>query len=136
MTDMLVWLGIFAVAVGALAASHAATLPYAKRAIWGAAAALATLGALVLLRRRHTTAGDAWAGGQTLAEKGIEALGNVVDTAQEAQAQSDAELTAALLTTEEEKAAAAAEIAAIKLVDDSMARRRALIALAAKHKRS
>jgi hypothetical protein len=134
--DTLLWI----VVVGALAAfgiayATPATRPYAKKYWWVFVAVAASAAAFALLRRQggHKIDDDIEEG-REIADENMGAIDGVIDYALEQQAAADVELERKRLDAELGREVVDAELEAIKTVDDSVARRKALIALAAKKK--
>ena len=110
------------------------TRPYARRYGWSLVVLAALLGGYALLRRRPGRSADtALAGGKQLAEKNLTAVDKVVEAALEEQAKADLDLVRARVEAEEKRAVLDAEVEALRSVDDSLERRKALIALAKKY---
>lgn len=127
--DSLLWIAILGVLVG-LGAAFAvpSTRPYAKKYWWGALIVVAVLLGMVLLRRAPGRSIDkAIDEGRDISDENLASLDKVVEYAQAGMAEADAELHVKTIAAEEDRKAYTAEVAAIKRVDSSMERRKALI---------
>lgn len=133
--DTVLWIIVIGVLAGlGVAYANPSTRPYAKKYWWLAVAIAASVLAFLLLHRRGGRAiDDAIEGGQDIAEENLTAIDAVIDHALEQQAAVDVELARARLRASDERELVDAELAAIAEVDDSLERRKALIALAKKH---
>jgi hypothetical protein len=134
--DIVLWTTVLAVLTGLGAAfAFPRTRPYAKKYWWVGVAIAAGALAMVLLRRRggHST-DKAVEEGRQIAKDNVTALDTVIDHALEQQARADVELTRARFRAESAREKIDAELEAVALVDDSLERRKALIAIAGKHK--
>jgi len=133
--DIVLWVIVIAVLVGlGVAFAVPSTRPYAKKYWWLLVAVAAGALALVLFRRPGGSSETKAIGeGRQIAKENTTAIDTIIDNALEQQAKADVELARARLRASDERALVDAELSTIALVDDSVARRKALIALAEKH---
>ena len=133
--DIAIWILVVGVLVG-LGAAYAtpSTRPYAKK-YWWLAVVLAAVGAsYVLLRRRPGSVTDAQIDeGQEIAKTNTAAFDAIVDHAQEQAAWADAELTRKRIESKITRAKYDTEVETIAKIEDSVARRKALIQIVEAH---
>lgn len=136
MTEILGWIIVFGVVIAYAAAwAIPTTRPYARK-LWGVALIAFGVGVgLVVLGGRKPgrpileTSEEDRERGKDIAGENLGILDAIVDSALEQNAIADAELTRKLVKSDEKLKEYDAQVSAIKKVDDSLERRKALIAL-------
>ena len=132
--DTIIWVVItLLLAAGGASYFFPVTRPYAKKYGWALLAVVGILILYTLFRKRYGSIDDAIEGGQRLEKDNADAVKGIVDTAKAGMAQADAELHRKLIKSEEELKGFNAGLAATQNIDDSVARRKALIALVQDH---
>ena len=130
--DIISWIVVFGVVAASIAlyvSPH--TRPYVQKYWWvGVAVGLGALATVFLRRRGVSQIADDIEEGKDIADQNLDVLSSLVDTALEEQAKADVALKRSRLDAKLGRDIVEAEIEAINQVDDSVARRKALIALA------
>jgi hypothetical protein len=129
--DTALWIAVAVVLVGfGIAYALPSSRPYAKKYWWLFVATAVGLAAFALLRRRAGHSVDeAIEEGQDIAEQNSSLLDGVVDMALEKHEIANIELTSSRQKSEIDRQNTTIKLEAISKVDDSMARRKALVAL-------
>ena len=135
LTETTLWIVLLLGAVGYAALwAFPSTRPYAKKYWW--VAVLVAVGALgIILARGHMGRidnGEAKKEGEDIQKATQGAMDAIADKAREEMARSDAELAVSRAASEAERSELQAQLDAVAAVDDSLERRKALIAIGKK----
>jgi hypothetical protein len=133
LTDTALWTALLlgAVAYGAMWA-FPQTRPYAKKFWWVAVIFLVSMAGIILARGslgRREDIDDAKREGEDIQKETQGQMDALVDKAREEMARVDAELAVARIESEQERAETQAKLDAVAAIDDSLERRKALIAI-------
>lgn len=127
--DIALWVIVLGVLAGlGLAFAFPSTRPYAKKYWWLAVAvAVMALGYVLLRRRPGNKIDDQVDEGRAIAEKNTAAMDQIIDAAYEQSAWADAELARKKLESQAAVDRYNAELETVNKIEDSVARRKALI---------